>query len=103
MVYLLFFFRLEQVSALLMMTEALLRTKMMLAEICTGLLSCSATDSHFFEVFVLYLHLTYPFLFLFKSALTQFFQLFPEYQSNEFYATGEVSFSFNLFTLKPLN
>lgn len=30
-----------------------------------------------------------PLLF---SALTQFFQIFPEYQSNEFYATGEVRF-----------
>lgn len=27
-----------------------------------------------------------------KSALIQFFQIFPEYQSNEFYATGEVWF-----------
>ena len=25
-----------------------------------------------------------------SSALTQFFQLFPEYQANDFYATGEV-------------
>lgn len=31
--------------------------------------------------------------FPFQSALTQFFQIFPEYQSNEFYATGEVCYT----------
>lgn len=35
--------------------------------------------------------------FPFQSALTQFFQIFPEYQSNEFYATGEVCFTIFYF------
>lgn len=30
------------------------------------------------------------FSLFFQSALTQFFQIFPEYQANDFYATGEV-------------
>lgn len=40
-----------------------------------------------------------PLLF---SALTQFFQIFPEYQSNEFYATGEVRFCHFRFSLTCL-
>lgn len=67
-----------------MTTGASLAIRTTSAEICTGKLS-SARSSWGPQLWCL--QLFSPLLF---SALTQFFQIFPEYQSNEFYATGEV-------------
>lgn len=88
-----YFSRLEQVSASLMMTKVLLRTRMMLAEICTGKMLLSNSNVIESHKCVLYTNSFIISIFL-LSALTQFFQIFPEYQSNEFYATGEASFCF---------
>lgn len=71
-----------------MTTEVSLKIRMTLAEICTGKMSCARScccccpQRWCLE----------QFSSLLFSALTQFFQIFPEYQSNEFYATGEVRF-----------
>lgn len=69
-----------------MTTGASLGIRTTLAEICTGnrssARSCRCPRLCCLQLFS-------PRLF---SALTQFFQIFPEYQSNEFYATGEVRF-----------
>lgn len=72
------------------MTEALLRTRMTLAETCTGETLtpsvCRVTQNTCFNRFLSVCVAS----FFSKSALTQFFQIFPEYQANDFYATGEV-------------
>lgn len=82
----------------LMMIEALPETRMMLAEIsisklarnCPVLLSKAFLSRFLFFTFLLFL--------LHCSALVQFFQLFSEFQPNEFYATGEVSRKAPLFS-----
>lgn len=94
------FSRLEPVSASLIMTKVLLRTRMMLAEICTGKTLPSSSNNSILVTWVFNSAVCYCSInriSFFKSALTQFFQIFPEYQSNEFYATGEVCFFFFFF------
>lgn len=92
-----------------MMIKALPQTRMMLAETCTSKLA---------RIFFLYqkirlfcpdsccwafFFLTCLLFLLHCSALVQFFQLFSEFQPNEFYATGEVSGKAALFFSHPLN
>lgn len=73
-----------------MMTEVSLRTRMTLAGICTGKIHRLVHVKAHMNAVVLSPGVCDSFLLFFFSALTQFFQIFPEYQSNEFYATGEV-------------
>lgn len=99
LIYLLFL-RLGQDGVSLTMTEDLPKTRMMWAEICTGTVTKGLLYIYDNVRFMIHIR----FFFFLLSALTQFFQIFSEFQSNPFYATGEVrkGTSFWLDTIRIL-